>query len=136
MLRRRPSREARDREVGRAPEEMDRAALADEAPAEVLHDPVGLREDAPVAIDRVGRVRRVDSVLIETDRVCHLVGLPIDVHVQVQLAHFFAKAAVERRDGLWLQRKAPPAAVARLDDELVRDEVEVDLEGSDPVGNR
>ena len=36
MRRRGPAREARDREVGRAPEEMHRAALADEARAEAL----------------------------------------------------------------------------------------------------
>src|SRR5262249_41835797 len=43
-------REPRDRQIGRAPEEMDGAALSDEASPEELEDAIGLHERAPESI--------------------------------------------------------------------------------------
>src|SRR5204862_4207946 len=50
MGRSRAPGEPRDREVKAAPEEMDRARLADKSAAEELEDPVRLHERAPEAV--------------------------------------------------------------------------------------
>src|SRR6185312_12876372 len=53
-LRRAPPREAGHRQVEAAPEELHRAAFADEAAPEFLEHSVGLRQDAPTALGVLG----------------------------------------------------------------------------------
>src|SRR6185312_10715483 len=69
----RPSpREAREREVERAPEEMQRARLADELAAEALeHRPHGLQR-APERGGALAIVRMVARIRLEADRLGHL----------------------------------------------------------------
>ena len=45
-----PAGKSRHRQIGSPPEEMDRAALANEAGAENFKNPVALQEHAPEAI--------------------------------------------------------------------------------------
>jgi hypothetical protein len=107
---------------------MDRAALADEAAAELLEDPVRLHEDLPEPVRVVGIVRTVNLVLVETDRFGNFVRFSMDSHMQAQLVHFIHEPAVERGCRLRFERQSGNAAVADLQDQLVIDKVEVDLE--------
>ena len=68
-----PPREPCHRQIERAPEEVDRAALADEARAKLLEDPIGLHEDAPEAVGVLRIVGAVRFVPIEADRIGDLV---------------------------------------------------------------
>ena len=115
---------------------MHRAALADEAAAEFLEDPVGLHQDSPEPVDVVRIVGAVDLVLVETDRVGNFVRLVMDLHVQAQLAHLIHEPGVERSRRLRLQCHAGSAAVASLHDQFMVHEIEVDLERRAAVGNR
>src|SRR5262249_9461137 len=124
----RATREARHGEVEAAPEEVDGAALADEAGAERLHDPVGLDEHAPEALGVFGVVGRVSSVLRERDGGVDLVGARVDVDLEVELPKGLHHGIVEGGDRARLESDRAARALARLDEELVRDEVEVDLE--------
>ena len=72
---------------GGSPEEVDRAALADEAGAELLEDAVGLHEDAPVALDGVRIVGAVRLVLIEADGALYFVGKRVDLHGTAERLH-------------------------------------------------
>src|SRR6478672_7406229 len=56
---------ARDREVEAAPEEVDRAYLADKARAEHLQDAVGLRQRLPKPLNHHRIILRMGSVLVE-----------------------------------------------------------------------
>ena len=78
VLRRAAPREARDREIRRAPEVVNRAALSDEPRAEVREDAVRLRERAKVAVRVFGVVRAVNLVAFEGDRILDLVGRRVD----------------------------------------------------------
>ena len=58
-----PARKARDGQVEAAPEEVDRAALAEEAAAEHFEDAVGADEDPPEGGGGRGVVAGVDGVV-------------------------------------------------------------------------
>src|SRR5262245_61533510 len=62
-------REARHREIGRSPEYVDRADLAEEARAKDFEQAIRLREDPPEAIREFGVVGIVLLVPIERNRI-------------------------------------------------------------------
>src|SRR5258706_2344379 len=68
MLRSPSPGEARDREVGATPEEVNRARLADEAATKPRHHAMGMKEGDPEPGDGVGVVGTVLVVLREGDR--------------------------------------------------------------------
>ena len=86
MLGRPAARKTRDREIERSPEQMHGTALADEAGAEFLEDPVALHEGAPEAVDRRRVVRAMHLVAIEGDRIDNLVRTGVDVNVHAEPA--------------------------------------------------
>ena len=75
-------------------------------------------------------------VLIERDRFGDLVRLHVDLHGQAEPVQFSHQTRVERRDRLRLQRQPAAAAVARLHDQLMVDEIEINLERAVAVWNR
>src|SRR5262249_17714149 len=78
MKRRPPAGKASDGKVETSPEEVNRAALADERGAELEEDAIDLREDAPMPLGKTTDVGRVARVVAETDRVGQLVGHIMD----------------------------------------------------------
>src|SRR2546429_7469802 len=122
-----PPGEAGPGKVAAAPEEVHRAALADEAAAEGREDPVRLHQHTPEAIGVFGIVRRVLPVRVERDRVLELVRRRVNLHLQTQLPQRREELWVEIRYRAWPQRDRPHGALATLDQEPVVDEVEVDL---------
>ena len=136
MRRSEPAGESGDSQVGCAPKEVHRAALADEARAECFEDTVALQKHPPEAVGVLWVVGGVSFVLIEWNGVRDLVGFAINLHLEIELGHFFSEPPVKNCDGLWLEWKTRGAAVIGLDLELVRDEIEVDLERSHAVRNR
>jgi hypothetical protein len=78
----------------------------------------------------------VSFVLIETDGVRDLVGFGVNLHLEIELFHFFPEPPVENCYGLGLEWKTTGGAVVALDLELVRDKVEVNLKRSGAESNR
>jgi hypothetical protein len=125
-----------DREVGGAPEQMHRAALTDEAGAELLEHPVGLDEDLPEPVGVLAVVGPVRFVLLEGDGILDLVGLRVDLDRQAERRELRHQPAVERRHRLRLERERRGAAAARLHHQAVVDEVEIDLKALGAVRDR
>ena len=115
---------------------MDGAALADETGTERLQHAVRLDEHAPEALGVLRVIGRMRAVLGERDGRIDLVGSRVDVDLQVELPEGLHHGVVERGDRACLEPDRATGALARLDEELVRDEVEVDLEGPCPVRDR
>jgi len=128
MLGRRPAREARHGQIEAAPEEVHGATLADEPSPKLFEDSVCLHQDSPEPVGIFPIVRGVGLVTVEGDGVRNFVGPRVEIHMQTELSHLFLEAPVERRDRLGLERKTTYVPVARLDRELMSDEIEVDLE--------
>ena len=128
MRRRGATREARHRKIEAAPEEMHRAGLAEEAAAEALEDAVGLEQRAPEAVDRGRVIAGMSAVGIERQRIGDLARPTADAdgdaELGEQLQHRGMKIGYRHR----LQRQFAPVAAAGAQFELVRDEVEIDLE--------
>ena len=78
MGRRGPSGEPGHREIEAAPEEMDRARLADKAAAEELEDAIRLHERAPEAMGGGCVISGVDPVLRKADRIRNFVRRLLD----------------------------------------------------------
>src|ERR1051326_534184 len=95
MRRRAPSGQARHREVEAAPEEVDRADLAEEVAAEFRKDVAGRDEDAPKARDGGGVVRGVLRVFLERDGCGDFGWRRVDRDVDAQLAQCGHPARVE-----------------------------------------
>jgi hypothetical protein len=106
---------------------MHRAALADKARAKFFEDTIRLHEHPPKPVGILRVVRVMSFILIEGDGIGNLVGLLIDVYLNIELPHFVLKLPVERCDRLGLQGKPGEAAVAGLKLYLMTDEVKVDL---------
>jgi hypothetical protein len=136
MLWRRSAGKTRHREIRRAPEEMHRAAFADEAPAKHAEDAVRLDEKAPKAVCVLAVVSTMHLVLIERNRIGDLVRLAIERDVQPELREGIGKSLVEERYRLRLQREAADRTFARLDAQRMLDEIEFDLERARTVRYR
>src|SRR5262249_39197174 len=125
VQRRRTAREARDGEVRRAPEEVDGAALADEARAETLEHAIRLLQDLPEAPRGVGIVGGVPLVAIERNRLRDLVGLAVDPYPEAEPPELVEEAPVERGDRLRPQGDGSGRSVAGRDAKLLVHEIEV-----------
>jgi hypothetical protein len=128
MRRRLASGKARDRMVEAAPEEVDRADLAEKARAEPLEHPVDLEEDAPEAKGGIRIVGGMHPVLTEWDRVRQLVRAAVDSHADVKLGERRHQRVVEVGNRLRREREAALLAGTGLDQQRMVDEVEIDLE--------
>jgi hypothetical protein len=80
MQRRLAARESRHRQIHAAPEQVHRTAFANEASAENLEHPIGLRQGPPESIDRIAVVRPRLVILGKWHRDRQLVGFREDVN--------------------------------------------------------
>ena len=115
---------------------MDRARLADESGAELLHDPVDLHQGAPEPLDRRRVVGPRRGVPLERHGVDELARRRVQVKVDTEVFQLAHDRGVEVGDRAWPERHVTPYAVAASDHQPVVDEVEVQLEGPRTVGNR
>src|SRR5712675_2487449 len=76
---------------------MDRAALADEAGAELLQDAVDVEQHAPEAPRIVGVIGMVDPVLAEPDSPCDLAWQFVDLDPDPELCERRHHQRVELR---------------------------------------
>src|SRR5215471_12317082 len=89
--------ETGDSQIGSAPEEMYRAALADEARPKLFEDAVCLDQDSPEPVRIVGVICCVRVVSVEPYGIGNLVGFLVDLHVQAKPTHLFCQAFVKHR---------------------------------------
>src|SRR6202158_6368675 len=89
--------ETRARQVEATPPEVRRAALAQETAAELLQDPIDLRQDTPPALRRVGIVGRVFPVLGAGGRDLHFSRDRPDLQRDAQVAQQRSVRAIEIR---------------------------------------
>jgi hypothetical protein len=128
MQRGAPPGEPGHREVEAAPEEMDRADLAQEGAAEELQDTIGLDEREPESMRGVGVIARVNGVIGKGDGIRYFVRRLVDRDFD---AHPFQKngyTVIEVGDALRFERKRLelPIAVPRNKPMVV--EIEFDVE--------
>ena len=128
VRRRRATREPRGREIEGAPEQVHRARLAHECGAELGQDPARGGEQPPIARDLVGVVGRVGAVVGERHRVGDLHRDRPDVCVDAEPVELAQQVGVELGDRPRGERHGTTRAVGSVDDQLVRHEVEIDLE--------
>ena len=83
---------------------MHRAALANEAGAELFEDPVRLHEHAPEALRVVRIVGGVAAVCTETHRAGDLAWQLIDAHLDAELHQRLQRFGIEVGDALRPQR--------------------------------
>src|SRR5581483_10522182 len=74
-------------------------------------------------------------VQIEADRLRNFVRFFVNCDVKVEASHLAHQTPVERSYRLRLESEAGHAAVARVDRQLMPDEIEIDLECSKAVWN-
>ena len=130
------TREARDREIEAAPEEMHQTGLAQEAGAESREQRVRDNEGAPEAVRGIGVVGAVNFIGRKRDRVVHLVWSRADGDMHPEHGQRIEQFAVERRDRFGRECDARFTAAAGEDGELVRDEIEADLDQLGTPGDR
>src|SRR5690606_39113391 len=118
------------------PEEVHRAALAHEAGTELLQHAVGLTEYLPAPVRQFGLIHPVLEILVERDRILDLDGPTPDPDRHPGCPQRLHHLPVELRDRSRTQSDRSFASVADLDAEYVVDEVEIDLEGAQPMRHR
>src|SRR4029453_18458656 len=120
----------------RSPEEMDRAALADESRAELVQHAVRRERRAPEALGGIGIVRAMRLVAIEWDAVLDLCGRRADRRGELELIERGAHGAVEICDRARAQIDRAAISTARREDEAVVDEVHLEIERARSGRNR
>ncbi len=115
-------------EIERSPKEVDGTDLAAEAGAELGEDAGGLEEYAGEAVDVFRVVGVVGLVFSEGDGVGDFTWYGPDADGAVDAVEGGEDLVVEAGDGHGLEGDGATGAVARVDEKLVREEVEVDLE--------
>jgi len=88
VQRRGPAGKPRHREIEAAPEEMHRAALADEARAELPEHAVALHQRPPEAVRGVRFVVAQHRVLRERRRVRQFIRMDVDFHRDAEPREF------------------------------------------------
>src|SRR5579883_285796 len=134
-LRRRSAGEPSDRQIEAAPEEMHRAALADEARTKILQNRAGRNENAPEAMRILGIVRFMHFVLRERNRVSDLVRAGMNLYLDTERIELSHQLAIKLGHAPRRQIHSLYGAFAGFDDQLTRDEIEPDFENPAPVGN-
>ncbi len=128
MFRRRAAGEPGDRQIHRAPEEVDRADLAHEPGPEFGQDPIRGEQLPPEQVRVLGAVGCVLGVGLERDGALDLPRLGPDGDLQVEFAQRRHGLAVELGDRFRRQGDPPLVAAAGPDVQLVFAEVELDVE--------
>ena len=128
MQRRRAPREPRHRQIKGAPEQVDRAALAQKPGAETVQHPIALHQGAPVVASDIGVIRTMPSILRKGRRVGHLVRRLIDAAGHAQPCQRARDLGIEVRHGPRFERDPALAPVTDPDDQFAGDEVELHLE--------
>ena len=127
------AREAGHCEIETVPEQVHGARLAAEPAREVLERPVDPAKRLPKALNRLPIVRGMLGVLGEGRRHRESVRLRIDVDLKVELGEDGKEALVQ---GRYREPVGEPERIqlraARPHDELVRDEIERDVEIASP----
>src|SRR5947209_4283192 len=122
-----PSGKTRAGQVEASPEEMHRAAFADEAGAEFLQDHAGGKQNPPEAPCERGIVRAMPLVPLEWDGLGDFLRFGIDGAVDTEPVQRLHQAVVKGRDGARLQRLHLEAAIAGPNLELVLQKIELDF---------
>src|SRR5438132_1686765 len=110
LLRSRLARKSCHREIERAPEEMNRTALAEKRGAEFLENPVGINQDAAKAFNVCLIIRSVMLIFVMRRRIVEFCRLSVDLYFdseRSQCSHVFR---VEIRHGSGVQLDDMPAA--------------------------
>ena len=115
---------------------MHRAAFAAKTRAELLEYAVALNKDAPEAIGKLTVVRTVFFIFIERDWVFDLVRHLVDGHRKTQFVEALRHRSVKIGYRPRFQFNRSPLAIARVDAQLVIDEIKVDLERARAVRDR
>src|SRR5271156_6819303 len=112
MERGRSSREPRHCEIEAAPEEMDRARLADKSGTEELEDAVRLNQRAPEAVGGGCVIGGVGPVLRKADRTQNFVRRLLDRDGNAHAVEEIDGCGKEIGDRLWPERQEPFGASA------------------------
>src|SRR5271165_261754 len=121
---------ARHRQIEAPPEEMHRAYLADKARAKLFEHGIDPYQNAPEAMRCLRVVRRVNLVFLEGNWIEDLTRRGPDTHIHAKLAERRHEAAIKLSYALRFQRERALATVARFDDQLVFDEIELNFHGA------
>ncbi len=125
-----------DRQIEAAPEEMDGAGLPQEASPKLFHHAIALHQSPPEAVRILGIIGAVNVVLAERDRAGDLARLFANLHFDIDIGERLHDSGVKIRHASRPQLHSPMAAVAHVDVEKVSVEIELDFEGTLPVGDR
>jgi hypothetical protein len=136
MLGRATSGESCHRQIHCTPEQVNRAALADETRPELLQHAIGLDEHPPEAIDRIGIVRSMRIVLAKGNRVGDFVRRGDDLHWQIEPLQFLQRPLIKGGDRHRLQRESASTAIARPNHKTMGHQIEIELKRSLAVRNR
>src|SRR5258706_2903446 len=117
------SGKTRHRQIEAAPEEVDRARLAEKAGAELLEHAVGVHKDLQEAPHRIRIVRGVRDVLREANRLRQFVRHLVDGDVNAEGCKIGHDRRVETRDRLSGEGKVPLRAVTGGNAQSMIDEV-------------
>ena len=115
---------------------MHRTAFAAKTRPELLEDAIALHKDAPEAIGKLTVVRTVFFIFIERDWVFDLVRHLVDGHRQTQFVEGLRHGPVKISYRARFQFNRSPRAIARVDEQLVIDEIKLDLERARTVRDR
>ena len=118
------------------PEEMHRTCLPEESTFEPCQGAVGVQQHVKESLSELGIVRSVATIVQERDRRVDLNGYRPYLHGNSQgleHAHVFS---IKVRYRLRSQRDAARCAVARVHDQPMVDEIELDVEGARSVRDR
>ena len=122
-----PSGETSYCEIKAAPEEVDRAYLAQKAAAEKLEHAIGLDERAPEGMRRVGIIGSMQPIIREADRVLHLVRHFVYANGDPDAVQEIENPAVKLGNGLRFERMRPLRTPAGADGEAVTNEIKLNL---------
>src|SRR5918995_4472786 len=128
--------ESGDSQVHRPPEQVDWAALSDEARTELEHYAFSLHQHPPKAIHRIAVVIPVNFIDCKRDGLRYLVRPRDDAHGEIQPDQLVHQSMVERGYRLRLERETAAAAVTRSDREAMFHQIEIDLKLTVAVRNR
>ncbi len=136
MQRRPAAGEAGQGEIGRAPEEMDRAALPKKAGAEPAEHALDLHQGAPEVAGHSGVVDPGRMVLREGDWIGHLIGLGEDARPRSDALQRLHRGGIEAGDRLAREGHSPLLSSRRANNQLMVDQVELELEGRGAIGDQ
>src|SRR6202011_2997605 len=115
---------------------MHRAALADKSGAKLFKDVIGAHKCPPEAVSVFRIVCSMFCIPVESDRVRNLDRHLPDSYVNVERFQTLHELSVKVGDRSRHQRNYPFRVLARANEQLVMDEIELNLKHPLLVGNR